>query len=352
MKPLMLTIWLALCPGAPAQTPAAPPTPPGQQQAPVGTQQNAPVPMPGNQPAPNPQQPQAQSFVPQSAAMTTAAPIEGLTLSQAMDRARQFNQQFLTAGLTAQIAHEDTVQAKAALLPALDWFNQFVYTQPNGTDTGVFVANNGTHVYNNQAIVHADVWAPGKLADYRRTQAAELVARARADIAARGLITVVVQGYYTMLVAQRKLANAQQSLREAEDFLDLTRKQERGGEVARADVVKAEIQYEQRRIDMQNAQLDLDKARIAFGVVLFPNYGQQFSLAEDLETITPLPPFADIQARAGRNNPDMRAAEAAVTEQTYEISASRGALYPTVSVDYFYGLNANQYSIQTITGAF
>ena len=42
-----------------------------------------------------------------------------------------------------------------------------------------------------------------------------------------------------MLVAQRKLANAQQSLREAEDFLDLTRKQERGGEVARADVVKA-----------------------------------------------------------------------------------------------------------------
>jgi len=153
-----------------------------------------------------------------------------------------------------------------------------------------------------------------------------------------------------MLVAQRKLANAQQSLREAEDFLDITRKQERGGEVARADVVKAEIQYEQRRIDMQNAQLDLDKARIAFGVVLFPNYGQQFSLAEDLETIPPLPPFADIQARAGRSNPEIRAAEASVNEQTYEISASRAALYPTVSADYFYGLNANQYAIHNSAG--
>ena len=120
--------------------------------------------------------------------------------------------------------------------------------------------------------------------------------------------------------------------------------------MARADVVKAEIQYEQRRIDMQNAQLDLDKARIAFGVVLFPNYGQQFSLAEDLETIAPLPPFADIQARAGRNNPEIRAAEATVTEQTYEISASRAALYPTVSFDYFYGLNANKYAIHNSAG--
>ena len=336
---------LAVCSVSMGQTPQ-----PGQQQAPAGTQQNAPVPMPGNQPVPNPQLPQAQSFVPRSDAITTAAPIEGLTLSQAMERARQFSPQFLTAGLTAQIAHEDTVQARAALLPTVDWFNQIVYTQPNGTDTGIFVSNNGTHVYNNQAIVHADIWAPGKLADYHRLQAAEAVARARADIAARGLIAFVVQGYYTMLVAQRKLDNAQQSLREAEDFLDITRKQERGGEVARADVVKAQIQYEQRRIDMQNAQLDLDKARISFGVALFPNYGQQFSLSEDLETVAPLPPFADIQTRAGRNNPDLRAAEAAVTEQTYEISASRAALYPTLSFDYFYGLDANQYAIHNSAG--
>jgi outer membrane protein TolC len=277
MKPLLLTTWLALCSAALGQTP-----PPAQQQAPRGTQQNAPVPMPGNQPTPNPQQPEAQSFVPQNPGLVTAAPVQGMTLSEAMDRARQYNQQFLTAGITAQIAREDTVQAKAALLPNATVFNQFIYTQPNGTPSGVFVANDGPHIYNQQLIVHGDVWAPGKLADYRRAQAAEAVARARADVAARGLIAVVVQGYYGMLAAQRKLANARQSLQEAEEFLDITRKQELGGEVAHADVVKAQIQYEQRRLDVQNAQLDLDKARISFGVLLFPGYGQQFSLADNI----------------------------------------------------------------------
>src|ERR1035441_1791745 len=53
-------------------------------------------------------------------------------------------------------------------LPGVDWVNQFVYTQPNGTPTGVFVANNGTHVYSNLGGVHGDLYAPVKRADYRR----------------------------------------------------------------------------------------------------------------------------------------------------------------------------------------
>jgi outer membrane protein TolC len=297
-------------------------------------------------PMPSPQ----QSFVPQSPGMVTAAPIEGITLSQAMERARQYNQQYLTAGLAAQIAHEDTVQAKAALLPSATVFNQFIYTQPNGTPSGVFISNDAPHIYNQQLIVHGDVWAPGNLADCRRAGAAEVVARARADIAARGLIAVVVQGYYGMLAAQRKLANAVQSLREAEEFLDITRKQEAGGETAHADVVKAQVQYEQRRLDVQNAQLELDKARISFGVVLFPTYGQRFSLADDLTVAAALPAFPELQTMAGRNNPDLRAAEATVTQQTFELSSNRAALYPSLSFDYFFGLNADRYAVHNLEG--
>src|SRR3954451_16280107 len=36
----------------------------------------------------------------QPAAMVTAAPVEGMTLAQAVERARLYNQQFLTAGIT------------------------------------------------------------------------------------------------------------------------------------------------------------------------------------------------------------------------------------------------------------
>jgi len=62
------------------------------------------------------------------------------------------------------------VQARAALLPGVSSFNQFIYTQPNGTPSGAFVSNDGTHVYNNQAVVHGDIsiWSSAPTTTRRR----------------------------------------------------------------------------------------------------------------------------------------------------------------------------------------
>src|ERR1700681_4331307 len=153
------------------------------------------------------------------------SPPRVVTLQEAMELAKINSPQLASANITALLAHEDRVQAKAALLPNASWFNQFIYTQPNGTPSGVFIANDGPHVYNNWATAHGDIFAPGKRAEYQRTIAAEAVARAKADIAGRGLIATVVQNYYGLVSAQRKYANAQQSLREAGEFTDITQKQ-------------------------------------------------------------------------------------------------------------------------------
>ncbi len=80
------------------------------------------------------------------------------------------------------------------------------------------------------------------IADYRRTSAAEAVARARSEIAARGLVVTVVQAYYGFVVAQRKYSTEQQAATEAQRFLDISQKLEHGGEVAHSDVIKAQIQ--------------------------------------------------------------------------------------------------------------
>ena len=268
-----------------------------------------------------------------------------LTLQDAMTRARQYSQQVYTTAFAALIAHEDTVQAKAALLPNVSGFSQFIYTMPNGTPSGAFVSNDGPHVYNDQVIVHGEIYNPVKLADYQRLIAAEAVARAKADLAVRGLVVTVVQNYYGMLVSQRKLANAQQSLTESQSFLDITRKQEQGGEAAHVDVVKAQILVEQRQRDVQDAVLNLQKARIGFGVLLFPNYGQQFAVADDLENPPRLPAYSEVQNLATRNSPDLRAATATVRQETYERAAAHAALLPSLSFDYFAGINANQFAL-------
>lgn len=278
-------------------------------------------------------------------AQAPTPPALTLTLEDALKRAHENAQQLLAADLAARIAHEDRVQTKAALLPAVTWLNGYVYTQPNGTDTGVFIANNGPHEYINMANVHADIYSPGKRADYQMAIAAEAVARARVEIARRGLDATVVQNYYGMVVAQRKVANARRSLDEVRRFLEITQKQEAGGETAHSDVVKAMIQTDQRLRDLQDAQLNLDKARVGFAVFLFPDFRQDFAVVDDLDRETALPTFADTEALARKNNPDIRAAEANVNQESYGIKSARSGLLPTLSVDYFFGLDGLHYAI-------
>jgi len=277
-------------------------------------------------------------------AQTSVQPVT-LTLQQAIERARQYGPGFLTANLAVASAHEDSAQAKAALLPIAGVLSQFIYTQPNGTPSGVFVSNDGPRVYNQQALLHGDIFAPAKRAEYHRALAAEAVARAKADVAARGLVAVVVQDYYAMAVAERKLENARQALREAHRFQEITEQQEHGGEAAHSDVVKSQIQVEQRQRDSEDALLGLDKARLAFAVLLFPDFRQDFAIEDDLDRVPALPSLPQVEEMAGQTNPDLRAAQAVVQQQSHAVESARAALLPTVSFDYFFGLNANQLAV-------
>jgi outer membrane protein TolC len=274
-----------------------------------------------------------------------------LTFQDAMVRAQKYSQQTFNANIEALLAREDTVQAKAALLPTVNGLSQYIYTQSNGTATGVFVPNDGVHVYNDYATAHADLFAPAKRADYHRAMAAEAAARARADLAARGLIATVMQDYYAMAVAVRKVHNAELAVADAQSFLDITEKQEKGGEVAHADTVKARLQLNDRKRDRQEAQLASDKARIGFAVLLFPDYQTNFTVVDDLDALAALPVYSEIQTLAGRNSPDIRAAQANVTQQGFEVRSAKADRLPVLSMDYFFGLSANQFAIHNPEGA-
>lgn len=53
---------------------------------------------------------------------------------------------------------------------------------------------------------------------------------------------------------------------------------------------------------------------------------------------------------AARNNPEIRAAQAGVEQQMHERTATRADLYPNLSMDYFFGMNAAQYALHTPEG--
>ncbi len=270
-----------------------------------------------------------------------------IRLEDAIARARQYGGQVQSAGFAVSQAQQDTVQARAARLPSVNAFNQFIYTQGNGTPSGVFVANDGVHIYNEQAQVHEEVLSFVRHGEVNRALAAEAVARARVEVAARGLNATVIQNYYGIVAAQRKLANSQRSVTESERFLDITRKQERGGEVAHADVVKAQIDLEQRKRDLKEAQLAIDKAKIALGVLIFPAFSTDFTVVDDFEDRPALPAIAEAQAQASASSPDLKAAQASIQQAGYEASIARYQYLPSLALDVFYGIDANQFAIHS-----
>ena len=273
-----------------------------------------------------------------------------LTLQQAMELARANSPQILSAQIDALVAREDTVQARAALLPNANGLSQYIYTQPNGEPSGVFISNDAPHIYNNQFMVHGEIYSPARIADYRKAQWSEAAARARADVAMRGLIATVVQDYYGLAAAVRKFANAQLSQKEAVQFLDISQKLEKGGEAAHSDTIKAQLSVLQRQRETQDARVAIDKARLTLAVLLFRDFRQDFSVVDDLDTSHPLPAFEEVSSMARNNSPEIRAAQATVQAQTFEIKSARAAMLPSLSFDYFYGMNSDVFALHNREG--
>ena len=281
------------------------------------------------------------------------APIT-LTLQDALKRAHSYTPQFQAAVTELGVAQQEKTQGRAGLLPSVNYTTQYLYTQGNSlygrgsaSATGFrFIANNSVHEYVSQGNVH-EALSLDNLAAYRRASAGVALAKAKAEIAERGLTVTVVQAYYGLLVAERKYATAQQAASESQRFADISQKLEHGGEVAHSDVLKAQIQNQTQQRDLQEAQLAMERARVELAILLFPDFNQNFAVVDDLASPQALPTFPEVQQMAARNNPQLRAAVAALQQANQDVIAGWGGFLPAVGFDYWYGIDATHFATRT-----
>lgn len=271
-----------------------------------------------------------------------------LTLQDALALARKNSVPFQAAQTDAAIARQDRYQAAAALLPGVSYNTEALYTQSNGPGNGVrYIANNSVHEYMSQGNVH-EVLDLASVSNFRRSSAAAAAARARAEIAARGLVVTVAQNYYGVAAAQQKLQSAQKTAEEGDRFLKLTQDLEHGGEVAHSDAIKAELQMQERHRQLKEAQLGLLNARLDLAVLIFPDFNDNYEVGDDLHAPAPLPTLAEVQQQAAKDNPEVRAALAAVRAAGAEVTSSRAGYLPSLSLDYWYGIDATQFAANTV----
>jgi outer membrane protein TolC len=288
----------------------------------------------------------------QAAASATAAPLT-LTLKDALERAQANAPQVLAALSDASAAHEDLQQARAAQRPSLSARSEYLGTEGDGGAfaSGRFVTNDGVHVYRDWAIVHEDFTAAVTKTAVRRAAEVEALAKARAEIAKRGLAATVAKAYYALLTSQRKYATAQRGLDQAKQYLDISQSLERGGEVAHSDVVKSQIQYATQEQAFRESKLTMDTARLDLSVLLFRDFNQNFSVVDDLDTPLPLPTMEEITAMAERENPDLRAANSALRAAKLDVSIARQAYLPSLTADMAYGIEANAFALRSTVAA-
>ncbi|HEX4021926.1 MAG TPA: TolC family protein [Acidobacteriaceae bacterium] len=309
-------------------------------------QQNA---LPG---APHPAQPAASVPIADTAQSpdgdTTATPALHISLVQAEERARKIEPLWMAAQVAQGTAGYDRRIALAALLPQAIYHGEALYTQSNGVPNSgplpntfgpVFIANNSVREYVSQAMV-TDKLSVAGAARYRRARALALQAQAEAEIAARGLHAVVTQEYYTVLAAQHKLAAAQAAQQEAQRFDDLTQKLETGREVAHADVIKAQLQLEQRQRDLADAKLALLTAKQSLGVLLFSDPATSYELDDTLDARPDVPAEADVHALAGKSNPEIRSGLAALQAAKEDVHAAWAGYLPALTLGFNYGIDA------------
>jgi outer membrane protein TolC len=278
---------------------------------------------------------------------TEAASPLRLTLQDALARAKKNSVEFQGAATDAAIALEDRKQARDILLPSASYNNQVLYTQGNGAGSVRYIANNAVHEYVSQGNVHEAIDLAG-VANYRRTAAAAAIARARAEIASRGLVVTVVQDYFRVAADKSKLEIAQRGASQGEEFFKLTQALEKGGEVAHSDVIRAELQMQDKHRQLQEIQLELLNAKLDLAVLIFPSFTQNFEVSDDLHASVPLPTIEEVQQQGARDNPELRAALAGVQEAGHDVTDARAGYSPSLLLDYFYGIDSAQFATNSV----
>jgi outer membrane protein TolC len=279
------------------------------------------------------------------------APIE-IPLTEAIRRAQQNEPAFVSAVATQKSASIDRYLAKVALLPSVTYHNQVLYTEPNGhtnqagqvgaQPSPVFIANNAVREYASQASINEDIGLK-QIADAHVASANAARSSAELEIARRGLVATVVGFYYSVSAFETKERLLADAMREAESFTQLTQKREAAREVAHADVVKAQLQQQERQRDLGDVKLAAARARLELAVLLFPDPRTPYSTTAPAAPAL-LPAHDEVDRLATANNPELRSALADLNASNAEVASAKAAYLPGLGLNFTYGIDAPQFA--------
>jgi outer membrane protein TolC len=116
--------------------------------------------------------------------------------------------------------------------------------------------------------------------------------------------------------------------------------------------LKAEIQYRIQKQAFDEAKFSMEDTRLGLAVILLPDFNENFTVVDDLDSSPALPPFPEVEAMAEKQNPDMRVALETARETDLDVKLAKTAFLPTLTVETDYGIEANCFALNCARASF
>lgn len=170
------------------------------------------------------------------------------------------------------------------------------------------------------------------------------------------LVQAVVTAYLRVLADQVNLANTVAQVNSARVSLDQATARDAAGIGVRLDVLRAQVEYQQRQQSEVSAENQLDKDGVQLNRIMGLPAGQQLDLTDD----TPYTELGNLDLEQARTTAfshrnDLLALEAGVEVASRELKAVRYQRLPTLAASGFYGIlgvtNGSYHGVFTAEGS-
>lgn len=213
--------------------------------------------------------------------------------------------------LNERLAAGDLTQAKASLYPRITANPTLIFTSPsltgktpNGTiRPPSFLGANAITEYQGLLTATGEIDTSGRLrATIRRNQALLEAARSGTEAARRNLVVGLDEAYLNLGLAATKKTAAEENLRVAVDFENLTKLLAQGGEVPPIDGVRAGVQSAARRDELLQAELAEQQAADSLRVFIGYDFSQPVSVGDLLTSVPNLSEVENLTSGANSEN--------------------------------------------------
>ena len=254
------------------------------------------------------------------------------TLAEAITEAYQTNPTLQSQRAALRVVDETLIQAQSGLRPSLSLTGEAYAARLQDPATGAYglpvpdASNSGQLLLT----LSQPLYTGGRTANERRAAIAGIKAGIEALRATEASVFLsVIQAYVDVRRDQQIAAIRAAYMDVIGEQLKETKARQEVGDVTKTDVAQIEVQLDQARILLTQAQAQLEASRAAYLVAVGHNPG-------DLEPESPLQGLpANVEAAfelAEANNANLRQVQETELASRANIGAARAAFRPTVSL--------------------